>query len=44
MTDGNGAAGGLVVRRHKGSLESITRRRPELQEAWDWLAGRRNKI
>lgn len=35
---------GVIVRRHKGSLANITRWCPELQEAWDWLANRRNEI
>jgi len=34
----------VIVRRHKGSLDNITRWCPELKEAWEWLANRRNEI
>lgn len=44
LTDANSSAEGVIVRRHKGSLDNITRWCPELQEAWDWLASRRNEI
>lgn len=44
LTDANSTAEGVIVRRHKGSLDNITRWCPELQEAWDWLANRRNEI
>lgn len=44
LTDANSTVEGVIVRRHKGSLDNITRWCPELQEAWDWLASRRNEI
>ncbi|TAN06571.1 MAG: integrase [Rhodanobacteraceae bacterium] len=44
LTDADWTVEGVIVRRHKGSLDNITRWCPELREAWDWLANRRNKI
>lgn len=44
LTDADATNDGVIVRRHKGSLTNITRWCPELQEAWDWLASRRNEI
>jgi hypothetical protein len=37
-------AEGVVVRRRKGSLDNITAWCPELREAWDALAGRRDAL
>lgn len=44
LTDANWTVEGIIVRRHKGSLDNITRWCPELKEAWEWLASRRNEI
>lgn len=44
LTDADWTNDGVIVRRHKGSLANITRWCPDLQEAWDWLASRRNEI
>lgn len=44
MTDADATAEGVIVRRHKGSLTNITAWCPELREAWDWLAARRDTI
>lgn len=44
LTDADWTADGVIVRRHKGSLDNITLWCPELKEAWDWLASRRNEI
>lgn len=44
LTDADWTVEGVIVRRHKGSLDNITRWCPELREAWDWLANRRNEI
>lgn len=44
MTDADATEEGVVVRRHKGSLTNIAAWCPELREAWDWLAARRDAI
>lgn len=44
MTDADATAEGVIVRRHKGSITNITAWCPELKEAWDWLAARRDAI
>lgn len=44
MTDADATAEGVIVRRHKGSITNITAWCPELREAWDWLAVRRDRI
>lgn len=44
MVDADATDAGVIVRRHKGSLTNITAWCPELREAWDWLASRRNLI
>jgi len=44
LTDADWTTDGVIVRRHKGSLDNITRWCPELKEAWEWLANRRNEI
>ena len=44
LTDADWTAEGVIVRRHKGSLDNLTYWCPELREAWDWLASRRNEI
>jgi hypothetical protein len=44
LTDADATAEGVVVRRHKGSLDNITAWCPELREAWDALAGRRDAL
>ena len=44
MVDADATDEGVIVRRHKGSLTNITAWCPELREAWDWLAARRNAI
>jgi len=44
MTDADATDEGLIVRRHKGSITNITAWCPELREAWDWLAARRDEI
>lgn len=44
MTDADATEEGVIVRRHKGSLTNITAWCPELREAWDWLAARRDAI
>lgn len=44
LTDADAADEGIVVRRHKRSLTNITAWCPELREAWDHLAARRDTI
>lgn len=44
MTDADATDEGVIVRRHKGSITNITAWCPELREAWDWLAARRDAI
>lgn len=44
LTDADWTEAGVIVHRHKGSLDNVTRWCPELREAWDWLASRRNAI
>lgn len=44
LTDADWTDEGVIVRRHKGSLANITRWCPELKEAWDWLARRRDEM
>lgn len=44
MTDVDATTEGVIVRRHKGSLTNIAAWCPELREAWDWLAQRRDAI
>lgn len=44
LTDADWSDEGVIVHRHKGSLDNITRWCPELRDAWEWLASRRNEI
>lgn len=44
LTDADATTEGIVVRRHKRSLTNITAWCPELREAWDHLAARRDAI
>lgn len=44
LTDADATDEGVIVHRHKGSITNITAWCPELREAWDWLAARRDRI
>jgi site-specific recombinase XerD len=44
LTDANATDEGIIVIRRKGSLDNITAWCPELREAWDWLAARRDRV
>lgn len=44
LTDANAVEEGVIVIRRKGSLDNIAGWCPELREAWDWLAARRDRI
>lgn len=44
LTDANATDAGVIVRRHKGSLDTVVAWDDDLRDAWGWLVARRARV